>query len=201
MLFFSSFAKRCLLLSTLTCMLVAAASAAEPARSADGFTSPPWPPTRKGCTLRGLGKNPDPAYLSACFYAWENLIGNDWGFDPWPRRLLELYSTPSFRTALAADEATYRASHTRTGVGGFMVFYFFDEFHGQLTDFRVLGARFDPETGIAEVRTTLRGFEQDLYVRFARLGSVWRVDDILPHYDRDKNGKTLRDYLSVEKNY
>jgi hypothetical protein len=201
MSFFLSFAKRCILFSMLTCIMVAYTSAGTPVRLAEGFTSPPWPPTRKGCTVRGLGRNPDPAYLSACFYAWEKLIGNDWGFDPWPRQLLELYSTPSFRTALAADEATYRASRTRIGVGGFMVFYFFDEFQGQLTDFEVLGARFDPEIGVAEVRTTLRGFEQNLYVQFARQGPAWRVNDILPHYDRDKNGKTLRDYLSVEKNY
>ena len=200
-MFSMSFARCLTLLATLGCILVATSGSAKPAPSADGFTSPPWPPTRKGCTLRGLGQNPDPAYLSGCFYAWEKLVGNDWGFDPWPPRLLKIYSTPSLQAALTADEATFRSTHTRIGVGATDILYLFDEFKGLLYDFEVLSARFDPETGIAEVRTTLRGFQQNIYVRFARQGSVWRVDDVLPHYDRNKNGKTLRDYLSVIKNY
>lgn len=172
-----------------------APAAAPGSRGVERFTSPPWPPTRKGCTRKGLGTNPDPAYLSACFYAWFEFTADEERTPLEGRRLLDAYATAPLRKVLDDDERSIRSKGK--GVGGSFVFLLFDEFKGLLYDFHVLGATFDPSTGIAEVRTTLRGFDQNLYVRFVRQGNVWRVDDILPHYDRNKNGKTLRDYLSV----
>jgi hypothetical protein len=144
----------------------------EAAQAVAPFTTGEGPATVETCTPKALGAHPHPALLAACLYVPFLGKAEVWEVQDKPNRLLSRYATLTFFDLL---EKNYkRASQGEWGLVTFGIF-FSDEGY---SDLEILGSSFDPENGLAIVKTLDNRKPYSYRILFVVENGLWRIDDI-----------------------
>jgi hypothetical protein len=144
----------------------------EAAQAVAPFTTGEGPATVETCTPKALGAHPHPALLAACLYVPFLGKAEVWEVQDKPNRLLSRYATLTFFDLL---EKNYkRASQGEWVLLTFGIF-FSDEGY---SDLEILGSSFDPENGLAIVKTLNNRKPYSYRILFVVENGLWRIDDI-----------------------